>query len=299
MEKKLIVITGGSGFLMSNFIKDYGHKYDIVAPRSSEVNLVSGHGMKKLPARPDAVIHSAAVYGGLVFNQKYPEKILLDNLRITANISEYIFKSNPRKTVIIGSACAYPNITQGVLTEEMIGAGRMEKTVEIYAMNKMHLLSMVERCLNNWSYLILANMYGPGDHINVDKSHVVSAITQKLLLAQREKRDVQLLGTGDVYRSIVYVKDVCDVIDISINDINNVVLNVGHETGLKINEIANIIAEEIDFKYKILWGNKNDNGASMKVLNYSKIDNIYPNRMKTDFKIGIKKTISEYILNNQ
>jgi GDP-L-fucose synthase len=292
MEKKLIVITGGSGFLMRNFIEDYGDRYDIVAPRSTEVNWVTGQGVNTLPKRPDILIHSAAIYGGLVFNQKYPEKILLDNTRISANVFEYVIDAQPKKFISVGSACAYPGNATGVLSESMIGSGRMEKTVELYALNKLWMLAASERLLTDWTHLVLANMYGPYDHTELDKSHVTSALIHKFLAAKKNNTDVHLLGTGESYRSLTFVKDVCDVINYFVlnNGINSAI-NVGHDRGITIKEMAQTIADIVGFNNNIVWGSSNDNGALMKVLDYTKLNQIYPSRNQTSLRDGLIATI--------
>lgn len=292
MEKKLIVITGGSGFLMRNFIEEFGNDYNIIAPRSSQVNWVTGKGVDSLPEQPDVVIHSAAIYGGLVFNQKYPETILLDNTRMSVNLFEYVLKSKPKKFISIGSACVYPGNATGVLSESMIGSGRMEKTVELYALNKLWMLAASERLTENWTHLVLSNMYGPYDHEVIDKAHVTSALLHKFLNAKKNNTDVTLLGTGESYRSLTFVKDVCDVINYFVlNEGTNCPINVGHEAGISIKEMAETIAKLVNFENRIIWGSPNDNGALMKVLDYTKLDQIYPSRKKTSFIEGLKITL--------
>ena len=58
-----IVLTGGNGFLLSNLQQDYSADY--IAPSSSDVNWITGHGIDTLPDQPDVFVHSAAIYGGL------------------------------------------------------------------------------------------------------------------------------------------------------------------------------------------------------------------------------------------
>ena len=90
-----IVMTGGNGFLLGNYIKDYNHNF--IAPKSTEVNWVTGKGIDTLPDKPDVFIHSAAIYGGLPFNQNNPKRVLLDNTKMSVNVFEYIFKAKPKK----------------------------------------------------------------------------------------------------------------------------------------------------------------------------------------------------------
>ncbi len=287
------VLTGGSGFLLSNLQQYYSADY--IAPRSTEVNWITGEGVNTLPDQPDVFVHSAAIYGGLIFNQQYPERILLDNMRMSINVFDYILTANPKKVIIIGSACSYPGGATGKLTEDMIGSGRMERTVELYAMNKLWQLAASERLLDNWVHLVLANMYGPGDHTDIEKAHVVGALVKKISDAERYGTDVQLLGTGEAMRSLVYVKDVCAVINqFATQDLPIGAYNVGHDSGISIKQMAEIIADVVGFKGNILWGDPKDNGAMLKVLDYTKLNDVYPGRLKTPFKEGLTKAV-EYI----
>jgi GDP-L-fucose synthase len=291
-DKKLIVITGGNGFLMSNYVSEFGEKHDIIAPSKDEVNWVTGKGIDKLPSNPDVLIHAAAVMGGFVFNKLYPERILLENTSINHNVFDYLIKNSNTKAITIGSGCSYPGNATGTLTEDMIGTGRMEKTVEIYAMSKLWLLAASERLISNWSHLVLANMYGPNDHRNPERTHVVSALIQKFLNAKKDGTNVQLMGTGVAVRDNIYVSDVVDVIEkfVSIDDVNMPV-NVSTGNGYTVKELASIISDIVGYDKEILWGNPEDDGALHKVLGTNRLDVIYPDRKKTTLREGLTKTI--------
>jgi len=287
------VLTGGSGFLLSNLQQEYTADY--ISPRSSEVNWITGEGINTLPDQPDVFVHSAAIYGGLVFNQQYPERILLDNMRMSINVFDYILTAKPKKVIIIGSACSYPGSATGKLTEDMIGSGRMERTVELYAMNKLWHLAASERLLSDWTHLVLANMYGPNDHLDLEKAHVVGALMKKISNAKRDGTDVQLLGTGEAMRSLVFVKDVCAVVNqFATQDLPNGAYNVGHDSGISIKQMAEIIADVVGFTGNILWGDPKDNGAMVKILDYTKLDTVYPDRPKTSLYDGLDASKEYY-----
>ena len=287
------VLTGGSGFLLSNLQQEYTANY--ISPRSSEVNWITGEGINTLPDQPDVFVHSAAIYGGLVFNQQYPERILLDNMRMSINVFDYILTTKPKKVIIIGSACSYPGGATGKLTEDMIGSGRMERTVELYAMNKLWQLAASERLLSDWTHLVLANMYGPNDHLDLEKAHVVGALMKKISNAKRDGTDVQLLGTGEAMRSLVFVKDVCAVVNqFATQDLPNGAYNVGHDSGISIKQMAETIADVVGFTGNILWGDPKDNGAMVKILDYTKLDTVYSNRPKTSLYDGLDASKEYY-----
>lgn len=288
-----IVITGGNGFLMKNFNEDFGNEYNVIAPKSNQLDWTKTNGIGLLPNNPDVFIHSAANYGGLVYNQNCKKEIAVDNMKMSVNVLEYILHAKPKKVISIGSACAYPANVNGDLDESQIGTGRMEKTVEMYAFTKYWMLAASEQFLDNWTHLILANMYGPYDQTDYNKQHVMAALIHKFLKAKKENKDVYLLGTGDPTRSLLFVKDAIDVIKHFIDNSSlNAPVNVASGQGMTIKEMAKIISEKIDFQGKIIWDmNKNNNGVERKTLNCSYLDAVYPSRKITTLDEGLDITL--------
>ena len=199
----------------------------------------------------------------------------------------------------ISSACAYPQICAIPFQEKDIWSGYPEPTNGSYALAKRVMMDLGRAYSSQHNlhcvFPVLANLYGPGDHTDIEKAHVVGALVKKISDAERYGTDVQLLGTGEAMRSLVYVKDVCAVINqFATQDLPIGAYNVGHDSGISIKQMAEIIADVVGFKGNILWGDPRDNGAMLKVLDYTKLNDVYPSRLKTPFKEGLTKAV-EYI----
>ena len=103
-QGKKVLVTGGSGFLGSHIVELLEQGGATVAvPRSKEYNLIS---MADVVAcfekhRPEMVIHSAAYYGGIGFNQLHPGQIYYENLVMGANVMEAARRCEARWQVLV------------------------------------------------------------------------------------------------------------------------------------------------------------------------------------------------------
>ena len=289
-----IIVTGGSGFLIKNLMNTHPH-YNWIAPTSKQVNWVTGDGIDTLPKHSDVVIHAAASNGGLVYCQNNARDIIFNNAMINARLFDWLTDHEHGKAIMIGSGCSYPSKVTGKFTEDQLGAGRMHSSVEAYGMSKLWALSSSEKLLHNWEQLVLANMFGPHDHTSHERSHLVGALTVKIMRAKKENTDVQLLGTGIAIRDIIYIADVVDVINNRINHTGtNRAVNVSNGEGIGVRELAMLISDIAGYKGRILWGTDKDDGAPYKVLDCSLLDKLYPNRTRTAVRTAIEASIDYY-----
>lgn len=309
LEGKHVVVTGGSGFLgraICDVLRE--KKAQVSIPRSRMYNLTSPiQALACISAlHPDIVIHSAAYYGGIEINQKYPAKIYYDNLVMGANVIEACYQHGVKKFVGVGTACSYPGEIQGSLNEDDLWSGACHESVRCYGMTKKMMQIQCEAYKKQYGFngihLILTNLYGEWDSYNTERSHVVAALIRRFVEATRDKKgEVVVWGSGKPIREFLYVKDAARAIVEATGVYDDIrPLNIGIGLGTSIKELVDIIAEKTAFKGKVSWDASKPDGQMKKVLNVDRMLKVLPNLRKfTPLEEGIAKTCSWFVTNYQ
>lgn len=296
-----ILIVGGNGFLGTHVKRMLTH-HEVYAPTKDEVNWILGTGISRARSyKPDIVIHLLAIYGGLPFCLNNRVRMGIENLEINANVFRLIASMKPKKVITIGSGCEYPGYRSGILKEDDLGDGKLHSSVDHYGYTKLMQLKICESLNQEYGigfeHIVLANMYGPGDIYDIDRSHVVGGIIYKFVQAIKNNQPVQLLGTGRAVRDLIYVKDVAEMI-VRLTDLpesTNTPLNASTGVGTSIKRLVELIAVQLDFKNDILWGDESQDGALIKYLSSEKTESVLGWRPSTSIEDGIRETIEWYL----
>lgn len=305
---KRVVVTGGAGFLGSHLVErlqEYGA--EVLVPRKKEYNLVQlEQALRCFQAfRPHIVIHGAAIYGGIWFNQLYPGTIFYENLVMGANVMEAARQCQVEKFVGIGTACSYPGYLEGELREDCLWDGPPHETVINYGLTKKMM------AVQGWAYkkqfgfrsihLILTNLYGPRDTFHPDRAHVVSALIRKFVEARmKDAPEVEVWGTGKPIREFLYVDDCAEGILRAAELYEDTVpLNIGCGQGTAIRELVSLIQEISGFEGPLRWNTSKPDGQMKKVLDVSRMKSILKWEPPTDLRAGLKKTIDWYTIHKE
>ncbi|MHC4662734.1 MAG: NAD-dependent epimerase/dehydratase family protein [Planctomycetota bacterium] len=297
-----IYLTGGSGFLGRHLIPRMQERgYEILAPRSKEVDLLNFEqvfGFLK-DAKPDAIVHSAAYYGGIGINQSEPANLFYRNTIMAANIIEAACQAGVRRIVPIGSACSYPDI-HGDLKESDFWNGRLHDTVEAYGFSKKLQLVGLTAARKQYelssNHLVLTNIYGEYDEFGEYRSHVLAALVKKFTDAMIENAsEVICWGDGSPIREFLYAGDAAEAIVRTIEMGHDPEpTNIGTGTGTTIRELTEMIVEMTGYGGKVTWDTSKPNGVARKVLDISKMKEKLGWEPPTDLQSGLKKTVEWY-----
>ena len=303
-KDKRVIVTGGAGFLGSCVVeklKERGCK-NIFIPRCKDYDLTKEANVIRLyQDYPCAmVIHLAAVVGGIGANRENPGKFFYDNLMMGAILMEYARQYKVDKFITIGTICAYPKFTPVPFKEEDLWNGYPEETNAPYGLAKKMMLVQSQAYKAQYGFnsifLLLLNLYGPGDNFDPKSSHVIPALIRKFVEAIEEGKDeVVCWGTGKPTRGFLYVEDAAEGILLAAEKYNkSEPVNLGTDLEISIKDLAELISNLVEFKGKIKWDTSKPDGQPRRRLDTSRAEQEFGFKAKMDFEEGLKKTIEWY-----
>ena len=299
-----VTVTGGAGFLgryVVERLKDLGG-VEVFVPRSRDYNLVQGADVERLyeETRPDAVIHLAAVVGGIGYNQQNPGRFLYENLMMGTQLIEQARVRGIRKFVALGTVCAYPKFTPVPFREDDLWNGYPEETNAPYGLAKKMMLAQAqvyrEQYGFNGIFLLPSNLYGPGDNFDLETSHVIPALIRKCVTARRAGTPyIEAWGSGEVSREFLYAEDCAEgVLRATALYDESLPVNLGNGREVVIRELVELIVKLTRFEGEIRWQPTKPNGQPRRRLDTTRAAEKFGFRARTSLEEGLQRTIDWY-----
>jgi GDP-L-fucose synthase len=298
------MVTGAGGFL-GNYVlqklRQRGCK-DIFTPGIEDYDLVQMEAVKRAyqDARPDIVIHLAAVIGGIEANMKNPGKFFYENLMMGAQLMEAGRQLGIEKFVAIGTICCYPKFTPVPFKEEDLWNGYPEETNAPYGLAKKMLLVQSQAYRQQYGFnsifVMPVNLYGPGDNFNPESSHVIPATIKKCFEARgKGNKEIVVWGTGKATREFLYVEDCAEAIVLATERYDkSEPVNLGSGFEIPIKKLVELIARLTGFKGRINWDNSKPDGQPRRCLDIKKAEREFGFKSRMTLEEGLKKTIEWY-----
>ena len=275
-----IVVAGHTGLVGSAIYELLKYRGEnVVGVNSSVVNLLDRKRTFEYiqDIKPQLVIDSAAIVGGIGANNSFPVDFLSKNLQIQNNLMDASHEADVERFVFLGSSCIYPRDCAQPIKEEYLMTGPLERTNSAYAVAKIagiELIKSYRKQFNRrWIALMPTNMYGPGDNFDLETSHVLPAFINKFVTAKRSgAKSVTLWGSGSPKREFLHTHDLAEAVLLASEKYDSEEhLNVGTGKDLSIKELASLVAKKAGFAGQIEWDASKPDGTPRKVLDITRL----------------------------
>ncbi len=279
-----IYVAGHRGLVGSAVVRKLqaqGYK-NVLTRTRQELDLTDNHSVQRFfkQERPDYVILAAARVGGIKANMTYPAEFLYENLQIQNNVIWAAYKNKAKKLLFLGSSCIYPLGSPQPMSEDNFLNGKPEPTNEAYAIAKIAGMKLCEYINSEYDANFIScmptNIYGEGDNLDPESSHVIPALMRRMHEA-KTNNDVEVViwGSGVSRREFLHCDDLAAAILWLMKNYNDrEFLNVGTGSDVSIKELAEILKNIVGYKGKLVFDKTKPDGMPKKLLDVSRLSKL-------------------------
>jgi GDP-L-fucose synthase len=298
---KRVCVTGGGGFLGGFVIEELKRQgaEHIFVPLHAEYELTKRADVVRMleDARPDVVIHLAAVVGGIGANMANPGSYFYKNAIMGIELIEESRLAGVGKFVALGTICAYPKFAPIPFREEDLWTGYPEETNAPYGLAKKMMLVQCQAYRQEYGFdgifLLPVNLYGPRDNFDLESSHVIPAMIRKMISARDAGETVVLWGDGSATREFLYVEDCARAIVLAAERYDgDEPVNLGAGWEISIKDLAELIAKHVGYVGEIVWDTSKPNGQPRRKLDVSRAREFFGFEAAVPFDEGIERTVA-------
>ena len=314
---KNILITGGSGFVGTNFLKKLSENLDLNLTANYflnetfnkiknvnylKKNLENLNECRDICKNIDVVVMCAANSSGAAVMEKTPLVHLSPNIRMNINMMEAAYEAQVKKFIFISSNTVYPAVDFDVKEEDV----NFEFFEKYYVVGWMKRFSEIvaeiysNKTKNNKIKTIIirpGNLYGPFDKFDPEKSKVIPSLIRKVV---EKQNPLKVWGDGKDLKDFLYISDFIDILEkitLHYNDTN--VFNIASGTGITIREILSKIIElEKASDLKIEYDESMPTMIPKRLINIDKAKKILKFEPKVSIGIGLAQTIDWFKKND-
>ncbi len=308
VANKKILVLGSNGFLGSN-LKEFllnSQKFDkeflFFHNGKEESNLLDSKRFDEYikSIKPDIIFNCTAFVGGISYGYKYPAKLLHNNSQMVLNLFESCLSNNVDKLINPISNCAYPG-NLNFYEEKNFWNGKPHDSVFNYALTRRLIVALGESYFNQYNLntcnLVMSNMYGKYDHFDESRSHALGALVKKIYDAKTNgSKSVVIWGSGEPIREWLHVEDgVQAMIRASQLQEGSYFFNIGINKGISIKELANKIAETLEWQGEFEFDLSKPDGAKEKRVDGSISKKYLDWEPEVNLDKGLVQTIDWYV----
>lgn len=314
-NNKKVLVTGGTGFIGSHVVEKLiglganvstldrvrGGVIKNISYLQKEVEFIAGDCADRDTAnracrKKDVVINLAARVGGILYNRTHQATMLVDNLNIATTMIEAARQQNVERFLVVSSACVYPADAMIPTPEREASRGEPEPTNGGYGWAKRMAEKIGMYYEEQYGMKVgIArpyNAYGPRDHFDAERSHVIPALIKRVLDGENPLR---VWGSGKQTRAFLFVEDFADGLLATIEKYAAAdPVNIGTDEEVSIEKLTQMIVSLSGKHTKIEFDTSKPDGSPRRNSDNTKAKKRIGWSSHTTLQEGLKKTIEWY-----
>ena len=307
---KVVLVTGGTGFVGTNFVLELLKRDAIVrVPIHHRPMQIEDSHVQQVPAdlmnEDDChrimqgvhfVVHAAGAVAGAGGSKHTPLKGIPANLATTAFVLEAAWASGVERFLMLGSATFYPVVERPV-KEEDAWTGPLHPTYFGYGWMRGYLEKLAEfAAMRSHMKVCLTRptaVYGRYDDFEPSKSHVVPALIHK---AVSRMAPYEVWGTGDEVRDFLHVSDMVYGGLLALEKYaESSPVNLGYGKSFTIRELVQYVLKATDYSdAKVIFDASKPTTIPFRMVDISKARCVMGFEPKVSLEEGIADTVRWY-----
>ena len=272
---------------------------EFVFSTRTDCDLRDAEACRRLVRRvePDAVMHLAAVSGGVALSMRYPATLLRDNVLMTVNMLEAARLCRVGKIIMALSSGMYSPDAPQPIRAESVHCGAAHESNYSYAYAKRLIEPAVRAYRAEYGLNVIGlvpnGMFGEGDDFGVESASMPAALMRRFYEGRDVTDDLVVWGDGSPLRELTYSRDMARAFLWGLDHYEEgEILNVGTSVELSVMDVAFLIAEELRIdRRRIVFDRTKPSGVFRKQTDTSRFAKL-SGLTFTPFPVGLRNTLA-------